>query len=162
MVLTATIRNQWLSANKPLSEYAYIVRVQTVLTNFRATSDEYDIQQHDSQHRKRKRKVNEDKAARAMREKDRERLEQQEARRKKLQEKLPSLEYAEGQHRIVVNDGKYENQGFVYVNKKIAPRIKQHQIEGLRFMWSQIVTDQEDMQGCLLAHTMGLGKTMQV
>ncbi|KIN05923.1 hypothetical protein OIDMADRAFT_154533, partial [Oidiodendron maius Zn] len=125
-------------------------------------SESNDIQQHNSQHKKRKRKVNEDKAARAMREKDRERLEQQEARRKKLQEKLPSLEYAEGQHRIVVNDGKYENQGFVYVNKKIAPRIKQHQIEGLRFMWSQIVTDQEDMQGCLLAHTMGLGKTMQV
>jgi SNF2 family DNA or RNA helicase len=97
-----------------------------------------------------------------MREKDRRRLEQQEVRRKKLQEKLPLLKYAEGQHEIVINDGKYEDQEFVHVNKKIAPLIKQHQIEGVRFMWNQIVNDQKDHHGCLLAHTMGLGKTMQV
>lgn len=100
-----------------------------------------------------------------MREKDRRRLEQQEERRKKLQKRLPSLEHGESQHKIIINDGKYEDQGFVYVSKEIAPLIKQHQIEGVRFMWSQIVTDETDqaqMQGCLLAHTMGLGKTMQV
>lgn len=97
-----------------------------------------------------------------MRENDRQRLEAQEVRRKKLQKKLPSLEYAEGHHKIIINDGKYEHQGFVYVSKEIAPLIKQHQIEGVRFMWSQIITDAKKMQGCLLAHTMGLGKTMQV
>jgi SNF2 family DNA or RNA helicase len=97
-----------------------------------------------------------------MREKDRLRLEEQETRRKKLQKRLPTLEHAEGQHQIIINDGKFEHQGFVYVSKEIAPRIKQHQIEGVRFMWNQIVTDEKAMQGCLLAHTMGLGKTMQV
>lgn len=97
-----------------------------------------------------------------MREHDRQRLEQQDERRKKLQKKLPSLEYADGQHKIIINDGKYEHQGFIHVTKEIALRIKQHQIEGVRFMWGQIVTDEMEMQGCLLAHTMGLGKTMQV
>jgi SNF2 family DNA or RNA helicase len=94
-----------------------------------------------------------------MREKDRQRLAEQDERRKKLQQKLPSLQYSDGQGKIIINDGKYEDQGFVYVAKDIAPCIKQHQIDGVRFMWSQIVTGK---QGCLLAHTMGLGKTMQV
>lgn len=97
-----------------------------------------------------------------MREMDRIRLEQQEARRKNLQKHLPSLKHAEGQQQIVINDSKYDDQGFVYISKEIAPHIKQHQIEGVRFMWSQVVTDEKAMQGCLLAHTMGLGKTLQV
>lgn len=42
------------------------------------------------------------------------------------------------------------------VHKYIASRIKPHQIDGVRFMWNQIVTpgDAEAMQGCLLAHTL--------
>jgi SNF2 family DNA or RNA helicase len=106
--------------------------------------------------------VFEDKEARDMREMDRMRLEEQETRRKKLQKHLPYLEHAEGQQQIIINDSKYDHQGFVYISKQIAPRIKQHQIEGVRFMWSQIITDEKSMQGCLLAHTMGLGKTLQV
>ncbi|KAJ8119850.1 hypothetical protein ONZ43_g3290 [Nemania bipapillata] len=40
-------------------------------------------------------------------------------------------------------------------------RIKEHQVTGVRFMWDQLVAARK-RQGCLLAHTMGLGKTMQV
>ncbi|PSS22500.1 hypothetical protein M430DRAFT_84790, partial [Amorphotheca resinae ATCC 22711] len=115
-----------------------------------------------SQRKKRKRKIYEDKEARDMREQDRLRLDAQEQRRKKLQSKLTSIGHIDGQHQIIINDGKFEHQGFVYVNEQIAPRIKPHQIDGVRFMWNQIVTDEKAMQGCLLAHTMGLGKTMQV
>lgn len=116
-----------------------------------------------TQGRKRKRQIYENKEARDMRENDRKRLEEQEARRKRLQKRFPLLQHAEGrQDSVIINDGKYEHQGFVYINNKIAPLIKQHQIQGVRFMWSQIITDSKKMQGCLLAHTMGLGKTMQV
>lgn len=69
---------------------------------------------------------------------------------------------------MIINDSKSDSQGLIYVNKVIAERIKKHQIEGVRFMWRQVVNDGSDnveeqkLEGCLLAHTMGLGKTMQV
>lgn len=60
--------------------------------------------------------------------------------------------------RLIINESKLESQGLVFVNEDIAAKIKDHQIEGVRFMWDQITRN----TGCLLAHTMGLGKTMQV
>lgn len=50
----------------------------------------------------------------------------------------------------------------VYLNPAITKRLKPHQIEGIKFMWREITApEDEDGQGCLLAHTMGLGKTAQ-
>jgi len=50
----------------------------------------------------------------------------------------------------------------VYLNPDIAKRLKPHQIEGVKFLWREITApEDEDGQGCLLAHTMGLGKTAQ-
>lgn len=49
----------------------------------------------------------------------------------------------------------------IYLDPKIGGKVKAHQIKGIRFMWRELMTD-ENKQGCLLAHTMGLGKTMQV
>lgn len=63
--------------------------------------------------------------------------------------------------RFIINESKADNEGFIYVHPKISTRIKDHQIEGVRFLWNHIVQDQSRRQGCLLAHTMGLGKTMQ-
>ncbi|KAJ5182721.1 hypothetical protein N7492_000337 [Penicillium capsulatum] len=39
--------------------------------------------------------------------------------------------------------------------------VKPHQLQGIQFMWREIC-EAESSQGCLLAHVMGLGKTMQV
>ncbi|THW25740.1 hypothetical protein D6D23_04064 [Aureobasidium pullulans] len=51
---------------------------------------------------------------------------------------------------------------WVHLNPDIAKRLKPHQIEGVKFMWREITAPvDEDGQGCLLAHTMGLGKTAQ-
>ncbi|KAI4727667.1 hypothetical protein E4T49_04539 [Aureobasidium sp. EXF-10728] len=51
---------------------------------------------------------------------------------------------------------------YVYLNPDIAKRLKPHQIEGVKFMWRELTApEDEDGQGCLLAHTMGLGKTAQ-
>ena len=61
--------------------------------------------------------------------------------------------------KVMVNPGKDDDQSFIYLNPKIADRIQPHQIEGVRFMWREVIADQ---QGCLLAQTMGLGKTMQI
>lgn len=62
--------------------------------------------------------------------------------------------------RLIINESKLEGQGLIFVHDNIAPRIKDHQIDGVRFMWDEITKDTK--HGCLLAHTMGLGKTMQI
>lgn len=60
---------------------------------------------------------------------------------------------------VAVNTGKLEDQEFIYVNRKIGSRMQPHQKEGLQFMWREVIAER---QGCLVAQTMGLGKTMQV
>lgn len=66
--------------------------------------------------------------------------------------------------KVVVNPGKLADQDFIHLNPKFGngARIKPHQEEGLQFLWREITTEHADLQGCLLAQTMGLGKTMQV
>lgn len=83
----------------------------------------------------------------------------QQARRILLRQKLQDSTVISGEkRRLIINESKLENQGLVFIHDNIAPRIKDHQIDGVRFMWDQITRG----TGCLLAHTMGLGKTMQV
>lgn len=65
----------------------------------------------------------------------------------------------ENASKVIVNPGKHDEQSFIHLNPKIADRIQLHQIEGIRFMWREVIADH---QGCLLAQTMGLGKTMQI
>ena len=128
------------------------------------TSDDDEEFVDENSPRKKQRKVFEDVDARNLREQDRLRVAEQEERRKNLQKKLASSD----QHgvlnkgQIIVNDAKADDQGYIHVHPHISSRIKKHQIDGIRFMWNQIVGDEKVMQGCLLAHTMGLGKTMQV
>jgi hypothetical protein len=67
---------------------------------------------------------------------------------------------------IVVNTGKEEHEPEILISAHIAKALKPHQIEGIRFAWRELVgtssDDSEDTQGALLAHTMGLGKTLQM
>lgn len=51
-----------------------------------------------------------------------------------------------------------------HIHPAIASRMKEHQIRGVRFMWRELTAGaetNEEGQGCVLAHAMGLGKTMQ-
>eukprot|EP00884_Botryococcus_braunii_P023067 jgi/Botrbrau1/9444/Bobra.0252s0067.1 len=57
----------------------------------------------------------------------------------------------------------------VMLDGSMAPNLKPHQWEGLEFLWETIVLDnnqggdeEEDRGGCILAHSMGLGKSLQV
>lgn len=98
-----------------------------------------------------------------LRDRERKRAQEQEARREKLRVALAkSGTMDRDKSRLIVNLSKEEGQALIYINQEIGRRIKEHQIEGVRFMWNQLVLDPEIRQGCLLAHTMGLGKTMQV
>ncbi|RFU25247.1 hypothetical protein B7463_g11090, partial [Scytalidium lignicola] len=125
-------------------------------------SSEGDLPRNATPRRKFRRKIFEDAKARDLREQDRQRLLEQEERRRILLAKLSKDVANVNRNRIIINDGKFEHQGCVYVNEHIAGRIKKHQVEGVQFMWNQIIANDRTTQGCLLAHSMGLGKTMQV
>ena len=49
----------------------------------------------------------------------------------------------------------------ILLDQYIDARALPHQVAGIEFLWREIVANPKQ-QGCLLAHTMGLGKTMQV
>jgi RAD54-like protein 2 len=55
----------------------------------------------------------------------------------------------------------------LYIPKHLCPILKPHQIGGIRFMYDNIVESLQHFQttpglGCILAHSMGCGKTVQV
>ncbi|KAJ2223857.1 hypothetical protein IWW45_008239, partial [Coemansia sp. RSA 485] len=75
---------------------------------------------------------------------------------------------------VLVNPGHAPDQNDVFVPGFIGGNLKEHQIEGIRFMWQNVVmlsdhngkadTDGNTLasqHGCILAHSMGLGKTLQ-
>ena len=91
-------------------------------------------------------------------------VEELDERRQKLRERLKDVPSVGENACLIINESKADHEGLVFINNHIGCRIKQHQIDGIRFMWSNLVakvSDTEENQGCLLAHTMGLGKTMQ-
>ncbi len=119
-----------------------------------------------SKKKKRRARIIRNKEAQNLRAGDRARIAEQEARRSHLRRRFEQLE-ASGevmgsQRAMIINESKEEGQGFIYVHREIASRIKDHQVSGVRFMWDQVVAKSGTRSGCLLAHTMGLGKTMQI
>lgn len=116
--------------------------------------------------KKKRRKVRRNQEAKHLREIDREQMREQEARRNQLRAQLERLEASGAamgsQRAMIVNESKDDDEGFIYIHDEIAPRIKEHQVAGVRFMWNQVIAKSGTRQGCLLAHTMGLGKTMQI
>ncbi|KAG7121287.1 Transcriptional regulator ATRX like protein [Verticillium longisporum] len=127
-----------------------------------ASGDENLAENEATPSKKRRRRVIEDQEAKDNREANLQKQALDEERRLKLQQRLAASATISGDRsRLIINVSKKgdDDKDFVYVNDEIARRIKDHQIEGVRFMWNQVVAGK---QGCLLAHTMGLGKTMQI
>ncbi|KAJ2881939.1 hypothetical protein FB639_002504 [Coemansia asiatica] len=88
---------------------------------------------------------------------------------------------------VLINPGHTEDQSDVFIPGFIGGNLKEHQIEGIQFMWQNVVMlsdhnspqvddaaeQQKESQrqkqlpqpqqqhGCILAHSMGLGKTLQ-
>ncbi|XP_054001380.1 uncharacterized protein LOC128888506 isoform X2 [Hylaeus anthracinus] len=69
--------------------------------------------------------------------------------------------------RVLINVGHPETEPDVFLAPQVARIIKPHQIGGIRFLYDNIVESIERYKtssgfGCILAHSMGLGKTLQV
>lgn len=102
-------------------------------------------------------------------------------KRKELQERaLRQLSYDSSDsdsgrpvRRIMVNAGHKESIADIYLDRRFK-QLKDHQIEGLQFLWKNIFTLAEededddnagmggnnDARGCILSHYCGLGKTL--
>jgi len=112
-------------------------------------------------YKKRKYAVPESQEAAQLRFSAQERARERDERQKLLQTELKRSGMDSGDASAMIVNGKAGDE-MITINPEIGRRIQPHQLQGIQFMWGEIVSDQTGMQGCLLAHTMGLGKTMQV
>ncbi len=90
---------------------------------------------------------------------------QRDARRKELMPRLDAIAASQTEaFEVILNPGKLDDHDLIRLNPQFGrgAHLKPHQKEGLQFMWREITGDHKDLQGCLLAQTMGLGKTIQV
>ncbi|KAK6288945.1 hypothetical protein POUND7_000486 [Theobroma cacao] len=68
----------------------------------------------------------------------------------------------------IVNVRREDGEEAVRIPQSISAKLKVHQIAGIRFLWENIIQSITKVRsgdrglGCILAHTMGLGKTFQV
>ena len=126
---------------------------------FEDSSDESLNASRPNSTKKRKSKVSESQEALLMRQNALDRARDYKRRSKLMEARLRGLGVnSQDISTMAVNLGVSTAQHLIGLNPEIGSRIQPHQAEGVRFMWAEIV----NMQGCLLAHTMGLGKTMQV
>lgn len=78
------------------------------------------------------------------------------------------LNVADQNGQVLVNVNHPTEDVDIYLNPFIGRNIKSHQIGGIRFMYDNIVEsltrikDKSVGFGCILAHAMGLGKTLQI
>ncbi|XP_060787681.1 helicase ARIP4-like isoform X2 [Neoarius graeffei] len=73
----------------------------------------------------------------------------------------------DAQGRVIINVNHPEDESDIYLSPQLARVVKPHQIGGIRFLYNNLVESQKRFKstpgfGCILAHSMGLGKTLQV
>ncbi|XP_072298126.1 helicase ARIP4-like isoform X2 [Eucyclogobius newberryi] len=78
-----------------------------------------------------------------------------------------SLNRPDAQGRVLVNANHPDCDPDIYLSPQLAEAVKPHQVGGIRFLYDNLVESLELFGsspgfGCILAHSMGLGKTLQV
>ena len=113
--------------------------------------------------KKRKYEVQQSQEAMDLQYRAQQRVREQELRKKELKHRFKAFSVNdEDPTKVIINLSKEDHHDFIFINPKIGQRIQGHQKDGVRFMWRELTADHNKLQGCLLSHTMGLGKTMQV
>jgi SNF2 family DNA or RNA helicase len=129
---------------------------------FQGDVDPDDLMQVMPASSKRRKKTKLDVGAADQRSKARARMEksqqQQSSNPMMLQDMLPAT-FNPGDK--IINPLHTSDQEPILIEAKIAKMMKSYQLEGAQFLWRELTGDLDQAQGCLLAHTMGLGKTMQ-
>ncbi|CAF4335601.1 unnamed protein product [Rotaria sp. Silwood2] len=71
--------------------------------------------------------------------------------------------------RLILEFDKKTNKSNIEVSPKLVAHLKKHQYDGIKFLWNNVYesidaikTKKQNTNGCILAHCMGLGKTLQV
>lgn len=93
-----------------------------------------------------------------------------EERQKLYNESFSSKVEGDGEcHELVLDFNVETKEPLISVDQKLVRKLKPHQAEGVKFMWDACFEsvekiNEEDSKGggCILAHCMGLGKTLQV
>ncbi|OGM50258.1 SNF2 family helicase/ATPase [Aspergillus bombycis] len=153
-----------LNAQSKISSFAaYFNELCARLTDYRKKrnskmhrlNEKEETDHTDTPHKKRKREVKESQNAKKSQQSAQLRVALQEKQRKILERKIGSTNTDPTRQAV-----SFGNPA-IYLDPQIGLRVKPHQLNGVQFMWRELIED-ENKQGCLLAHTMGLGKTMQV
>ncbi|XP_033949364.1 transcriptional regulator ATRX isoform X2 [Pseudochaenichthys georgianus] len=101
----------------------------------------------------------------------RKRIAEREALREKLREVIvaeeSSLMACPITTKLVLDEDEETKEPIVQVHRQLVTKLKPHQVDGVQFMWdccceSVKKIEKSSGSGCILAHCMGLGKTLQV
>uniref|UniRef100_UPI000D62799B transcriptional regulator ATRX homolog n=1 Tax=Cynara cardunculus var. scolymus TaxID=59895 RepID=UPI000D62799B len=72
----------------------------------------------------------------------------------------------ENSSRLILEVSSVNHEPIVEVNPELVKLAKPHQVKGIRFMWDCVIESvdmvEQNGSGCILAHSMGLGKTFQI